>query len=502
MTPSASRMTLVVRNPEHLMHGCTANRQFDHAGGSIGSTACDWLLDDRQHAIHPLHCEIRLVEGRFCVIDLCGQTRLNGHDLAIGRNTTVKLNDGDSLHVGAYTLNVYLQQDRAGTDDLAHRYLSQHAVSALFNESRCPLETLLEGHQPVPEPDADTPAHSPEFERLSTPLGLHEQHDPLRALDATQPVCAPTELTLATFEHAPHVPPISCRLTAGDAPMTPQPVSPVPPSARHPVVVARTLTLILACLLLGGCTMLGKLGHVIMNPSTPVGGPDDQPSLIALSLYATNTVNPNAGSVRNIPTGGPEGPMVQKPSGYTVNLNASNPLELTDKLQALLDHLYTTPPAYSAQTPTANATAMSPLERYVLGDYTDLQIGFTTPSQQVSTAPTPADIATPIAFKIVQLKDDSLLRNANLEALTQDLQLALGSTYIDADDYVLLPGQFKFINYQPLDKKTRYLAVIARYHEANSTHWKQILRIQPKGHQYALLVHLDSARVEFKDETP
>ena len=62
MTLTAPRMTLVVRNPEHLLHGCTANRQFDSAGGSIGSVACDWLLNDRQHAIYPLHCEIRLVE--------------------------------------------------------------------------------------------------------------------------------------------------------------------------------------------------------------------------------------------------------------------------------------------------------------------------------------------------------------------------------------------------------------------------------------------------------
>lgn len=504
MTPSTARMTLVVRNPEHLLHGCTANRQFDHAGGSIGSATCDWLLNDRLHAIHPLHCEIRLVEGRFCVIDRCGRTRLNGHALAMGRNTTVRLNEGDSLHVGAYTLNVYFQHDPDATHSAAYQHLSQHAITALFNESRCPLETLLEGHQPTPEPVVPTQEYSPEFERLGTPFDLHEQRDPLRALDATQTVRAPTTLTLATFEHAPPVTALSCRLTAGDIPMAQQPVSPGPSPARYPAVVARTLTLtlIIACLLLGGCTMLGKLGHVIMNPSTPVGEPQDQPTQIALSLYATDTVNPNAGSVRDESTSEQEGHVTQKAAGYTVNFSASSPLDLTERLEALLNHLYTTSPAYSAATPAADALAMSPLERAVLGDYTDPQVSFTAPGHLASTVPTPEDIATPIAFKVVQLKDDSLLQNANLEALTNDLQQALGSTFIDADDYVLLPGQFKFIDYQAIDEKTRYLAVIARYHEASGTQWKQILRIDPKGRQYALLAHFDTTRVAFKDETP
>ncbi|MFJ7886381.1 type VI secretion system lipoprotein TssJ [Pseudomonas sp. NPDC096917] len=502
MTLSAPRMTLVVRNPEHLLHGCTASHPFDHAGGSIGSAACDWRLNDRQHAIQPLHCEIRLVEGRFCVIDRCGLTRLNGHALAMGRNTTVRLNEGDSLHVGAYTLNVYFQHDQGATHNVAYQHLSQHAITALFNESRCPLETLLEGHQPAPEADVLTQEYSPEFERLGTPFGLHEQHDPLRALDATCAVRAPTELTLATFEHAPHVTPLSCRLTAGDKPMTQQPVSPGPSPARYPAVIARALTLIIACLLLGGCTVLGKLGHVIMNPSTPVGEPKEQPTQIALSLYATDTVNPNAGSVRDNSTSEQEGHVPQKAAGYTVNFSASSPLDLTERLEALLDHLYTTSPAYSAVTQAADAPAMSPLERSVLGDYTDTQVSFTAPGHSASTAPTPEDIATPIAFRIVQLKDDSLLQDANLEALTKDLQQALGSTYIDADDYVLLPGQFKFIDYQAIDEKTRYLAVIARYHEASGTQWKRILRVDPKGRQYALLAHFDTTGVEFKDETP
>ena len=44
--------------------------------------------------------------------------------------------------------------------------------------------------------------------------------------------------------------------------------------------------------------------------------------------------------------------------------------------------------------------------------------------------------------------------------------------------------------------------MIARYHETTGTQWKQILRVNPKGRQYALLAHFDTTRVEFKDETP
>lgn len=109
-------------------------------------------------------------------------------------------------------------------------------------------------------------------------------------------------------------------------------------------------------------------------------------------------------------------------------------------------------------------------------------------------------VATPVTFKILQLKDDSLFLNADLEQLSNDLEEALGSTYLSDDDYILLPGQFKFIDYADIDEDTRYIAVFANFHDPHGAIWKQVLRLEPNGHRYALLVTLNDNVVAITEE--
>lgn len=260
---------------------------------------------------------------------------------------------------------------------------------------------------------------------------------------------------------------------------------------------AGTLVLLLAFQALAGCTMLGKVGQVVMSPSIQVGGPGDQPSQFALSLHASRTVNPNAGSLVEEP----DATSAEGRAPYSVSLNAGSQLELTDKLQTLLDQLYTAAPALSpVSVNTYDDLQMSPIERTPLGDYADPHVSLSVPGHTVPPPPEPEQIATPIAFKVLQLKDDSLLLNASQEALALDLKKALGSTYIQDNDYLLKPGQFKFVNFQSVDEDARYLAVIASYHQPSAARWKQVFRVEPKGRKYALLVQLDDAHVEFKGE--
>ncbi|HBL66041.1 MAG TPA: type VI secretion system lipoprotein TssJ, partial [Achromobacter sp.] len=116
-------------------------------------------------------------------------------------------------------------------------------------------------------------------------------------------------------------------------------------------------------------------------------------------------------------------------------------------------------------------------------------------------APPPRGAATPIAFRVLQLKDDSLLLNADPEQLAKDLKKALGSTYISQDDYVLQPGQFKFIDFARIDKDTRYVAIVADFHDQNGAVWKQAFRLEPNGRRYALLMTLHGNRVGIVDES-
>ncbi|HTV86025.1 MAG TPA: type VI secretion system lipoprotein TssJ [Dyella sp.] len=147
-----------------------------------------------------------------------------------------------------------------------------------------------------------------------------------------------------------------------------------------------------------------------------------------------------------------------------------------------------------SQTSAAGAThANAP----ALGQYAD------SPSGPSSTpeASTIANAGTPISFKILQLKDDSMFLNADHDLLAEDLRKALGSTYIDDDDYVLQPGQFKYIDFKKMDKNTRYIAVLANFHDQSSAAWKQVMRIEAGGYKYSLLVMLQNLDVVMTDES-
>lgn len=253
--------------------------------------------------------------------------------------------------------------------------------------------------------------------------------------------------------------------------------------------------LLLACLTLGGCTALGKMGQVIMNPSIPVGGPDDQLSQFSLSLYASPTINTNPNSA--VIDSAAQAPA--HPLPLAVSLSAGDPLELTYKLQAVIEHVQQEFPAASGMDAHASPAplAMSPATP-ALASYEDALIQLGLPAD--SSAPLPDQVTTPVAFKVLQLRDDSLLLTAPWELLGRDLEKALGSTLVQADDYRLMPGQFKFVNFEQIDQDTRYLAVIANYHDRDNTEWKRALRIEPRGRQHALLIQFDETGVVLKRE--
>ncbi len=446
------KLTLVINNPAQLLHGYLPLHRFGPQGGSIGSAAADWCLEDRHNSVQPNHCEIRVVEGRFCVIDRSGSTYANGHDLPLGRNVAVSLNDGDLLQIGAYRVAVQFGEHAPG----------QRSLDELFSAQPEDMQAWhLEDLPRLPLPDT-RPAACPQFERLCQPVDLAEQGDPLRAMSAAEP---------------------------------PKPLADICTAAPKRTVnlfsSLRLSTLLMACLTLGGCTMLGKIGQVIWTPSIPVGGPDDQPSRYSLSLHASDHVNP-----RLISTGSAPGEDASR-SPYTLNVQASSPQALTDKVQTLLNHLYENVPAQSPQTVDPEPVVpMSPIENALLGTYDAQGVNLTTPWGN----PALQHVATPITFKVLQLTDDSLLVNASPQAMAEDLKKTLGSTYIRADDYLLQPGQFKFVDLRPLDEDTRFIAVIANYHSADVSQWKQHLRVEPKGRQYAVLVQLDTAQVSLKGE--
>ncbi|NHB09611.1 type VI secretion system lipoprotein TssJ [Burkholderia cepacia] len=300
----------------------------------------------------------------------------------------------------------------------------------------------------------------------------------------------------------------------------------------------RSLALLLVGMLLAGCSTVGnvfkKTGRVLMDPSIPVGAPDDQPTRIALSLYASADVNPNPVSASAVDSGAVvDEPTEEKLVGegpYSVSFNGATKGELISGLRALLDHLQGEEgivplPSHGTGRPLPNSLTVTPtgkpplppdgqlrrsplladapgvapnLGQYRKGD--SLATTSALAPGPDSPAPASSTAATPVAFQVLQLKDDSMLENADLDLVSQNPKKALGSTFIAADDYTLAPGQFKFIEFSPIEDKARYVAVVAAFHDVNATRRYDVFRLEPRGRKYALLVTLQDTRVTITNE--
>jgi len=318
------------------------------------------------------------------------------------------------------------------------------------------------------------------------------------------------------------------------------------------------IAILFAAILLTGCSTVGnvfkKTGQILKNPSIQVGAAEDQPTQVALSLFASPDVNPNPVSR---PTGAPvedTEPLVLAPEEegpFAVSLHSASRNELIEHLRALLGHLQ------EEQTNSPSALAIrqrASIPGLIVDDqYPPLTLGKALPedlftksvtsrgpypanwtlrqmhplsgaeanqwpqvtrnpdlgqySRGAGLAPAVADarampsMATPVAFRVLQLKDDSMLENADPELLRKNPKKALGSTFLASDDYALVPGQFKFIEFAAIEDKTRYIAVVADFHDPNAERWHDVFRIEPRGRKYPLMVVLQNTRVSITDES-
>ncbi|MBL1274363.1 MAG: type VI secretion system lipoprotein TssJ [Oceanospirillales bacterium] len=105
---------------------------------------------------------------------------------------------------------------------------------------------------------------------------------------------------------------------------------------------------------------------------------------------------------------------------------------------------------------------------------------------------------TPVAFQIIEMRDSSLLMAGDFDQLLNNLKDSLGRNYIDHSDYTLVPGQFKFVEPFEISKDTRFIGVIAFYAYPNLSQWKKVVRVDPVGGRYHLLVNLRDREVQLK----
>lgn len=104
--------------------------------------------------------------------------------------------------------------------------------------------------------------------------------------------------------------------------------------------------------------------------------------------------------------------------------------------------------------------------------------------------------ATPVAFQIYQLTDDSKFLAADYDSLLNDPEKALAKNYIDHDDYALTPGEFKFIERVALEEDTTYVAVLVFYSDPEATQWKKVEKLTGRNTDYHFLVQLRETDVK------
>lgn len=184
-------ITLVVTNSERLEGRSTSSHVFPAGGGTLGSAATDdWLLQDHAGRVRPGHAEIQRLDGRFCLIDRCGQTFVNRATLPIGRERRVALRDGDELQVGEYLLRAHLgdrQADVAGVQPLATLVDEEHEALEDAELAPTPTRVTRPQHDPLEALGEASPAqrHQDPMAALADDAiaGENDHHELLDALD-------------------------------------------------------------------------------------------------------------------------------------------------------------------------------------------------------------------------------------------------------------------------------------------------------------------------------
>jgi type VI secretion system protein VasD len=106
--------------------------------------------------------------------------------------------------------------------------------------------------------------------------------------------------------------------------------------------------------------------------------------------------------------------------------------------------------------------------------------------------------ASPIEVQVFELKDDSMFMSSDYDMIKADYRQALRSNFVDNYDFVLMPGQFKFVNSFDIDPETRYIGVMAHFAEPELSEWKKAVKVLNKGRQYHLLMYFKDYDVKLE----
>lgn len=91
-----------------------------------------------------------------------------------------------------------------------------------------------------------------------------------------------------------------------------------------------------------------------------------------------------------------------------------------------------------------------------------------------------------------------MFMSSSYDQLKADYEKALKSNFVKSYDYVLMPGQFKFVNQIEVDEETNYVGIMVNFSDIELSEWKKAVKVLNKGREYHLLMLLDEYDVKLE----
>lgn len=103
------------------------------------------------------------------------------------------------------------------------------------------------------------------------------------------------------------------------------------------------------------------------------------------------------------------------------------------------------------------------------------------------------DRPSPIWVRLYQLRSIGVFGGADFTALFERDIDVLGAEMLQRYEYVMTPNHVVEPQKQPvtLHEDTRFIGVVAAYHDINRAHWRDMVAVNHQDHDYALKVDLD-----------
>lgn len=107
-------------------------------------------------------------------------------------------------------------------------------------------------------------------------------------------------------------------------------------------------------------------------------------------------------------------------------------------------------------------------------------------------------VASPIEIQVYELVDDSMFMSADFDQINMDYLEALKNNFVKSYDYVLTPGQYKFVGDFEINPETNYIGVMAKFSEPDLSEWKKAVKVLNRGRIYHLLMFFNDYEVKLE----